>query len=129
MNSPASLQLPPQRRSAAAARAFVSSTLVAWGHVGTVDTVALLVSELVTNSVVHAGTRMEITLDDLGQSVRLCVKDADSRPPVPRRPVSDSLSTGRGLTLIAALSLSWGVERLPGGKRVCCDVAVSENAA
>lgn len=125
----ASLQLPPRRRSAAEARAFVSSTLVAWGHVDSVDTVALLASELVTNSVVHAGTGLEVTLDDLGPSVRLSVQDADTRPPVPRRPVSDSLSTGRGLTLIAALSLSWGVEMLPDGKLVWCEVALSEAAA
>jgi anti-sigma regulatory factor (Ser/Thr protein kinase) len=116
-------------RAPSEARRFVSSLLSGRLQPEDVESAALVVSELVTNAVVHAGTPVEVALELDGRLLRLRVVDGDGRPPVPRRAVSDSLSTGRGLRLLEVLSTRWGVEPLGGpgspGKAVWCELAVS----
>lgn len=124
-----SVRLVAGLRAPADARRFVSSTLS--GRLGRedVESAALLVSELVTNAVVHAGTEVEVQLSLDGRVLRLRVADGDTRPPVPRRAVSDELSTGRGLRLLEVLSTRWGVEATappePRGKAVWCELSVT----
>jgi two-component sensor histidine kinase len=105
------------------------SNLDTWGLAHLADTAALLVSELMTNSVRHArrpcgrliGTRFE----RLESGVRIEVHDAnDSRPE--RREVSAEEESGRGLVLVDALTGGhWGVSARDGvGKMVwavCAD--------
>ena len=69
----------------------------------------LLVSEVVTNVVVHAGTSGEAVLVELPHGVRIAVTDTgrqlpDRRDPTPAEP------DGRGLGIVAMLSRQWGVE-------------------
>jgi serine phosphatase RsbU (regulator of sigma subunit)/anti-sigma regulatory factor (Ser/Thr protein kinase) len=112
----------PDTRSIAAARRFVRDLLVDWGAAGLVDDASLLVSELTTNAVVHAGTPFEVACTDLGDGVRLEVCDhypARGLPAVP--PPSDpTRPAGRGLLLCAALSSAWGVDYSRTTKTVWC---------
>ena len=114
----AHLSLRPERKEVAVARRFVADTLDEWG-VGDLEEVAsLLVSELVTNSVIHAGTDIALTLYSEGPQVRFEVRDGSTHPPVDFN-VPPSSPNGRGVRIVAAMSDDWGVERVPGdGKAV-----------
>jgi anti-sigma regulatory factor (Ser/Thr protein kinase) len=77
--------------------------------------VALIVSELVTNSVVHANVGPDQTLTvecaSLADRLRITVTDPGARlKPHLRRPDHD-VAGGYGLAIVASLSLAWGVVR------------------
>jgi anti-sigma regulatory factor (Ser/Thr protein kinase) len=87
--------------------------------------VRLLVSELVTNAVRHAGAgpagKVQVTLDCCDQGVRVVVAD-DGPGFVPRlahRP--DPPVDGFGLVLVDELADRWGVQR-DGGARVWFEI-------
>jgi anti-sigma regulatory factor (Ser/Thr protein kinase) len=81
----------------------------------------LVVSELVTNSIRHAGLRphdtVTVTVSVTKKRVRVEVMDVGSgfRPPVPK-PVG-----GWGLLLVSELADRWGVEE-GSGTRVWCEM-------
>lgn len=88
------------------------------GSDGDVDTALLLVSELVTNAVLHAKTAIGLTVAQRAGTVRVSVADDSPEGPVRRAATLDSFG-GRGMTLIDTLATRWGVERHPGdGKTV-----------
>jgi two-component sensor histidine kinase len=109
--------------SAAAARQLVTDALGAWDLVQLTDTAALVLSELVSNAVNHArgeGMRVSV-IRRADRRVRLSVIDRDrTRPQV--RPMTPDGEGGRGLVLVNAVSAVWGVDLLPGGKRVWADL-------
>jgi anti-sigma regulatory factor (Ser/Thr protein kinase) len=81
---------------------------------------AVVLSELVTNAVVHArvppGREVHTRFVPLDGGVRIEVHDASDEWPVPRVPDE---SGGYGLTLVSELSSAWGVEKRRGvGKYV-----------
>ena len=127
MNSPArgtassinaSTTLPPDTGSAAQARRFTVDVLQEWGCSELVDTATLLVSELVTNAVLHARSQSHLVLRRT-EDRRLRVEISDSSITAPaRRAYSPDAGTGRGMMLVEALSLRWGSERDDDGKRV-----------
>jgi anti-sigma regulatory factor (Ser/Thr protein kinase) len=85
----------------------------------------LIVSELVTNAIVHAGTRigMRCVLDVSNCSVRIEV--TDMRPeasPVLRPHESGDESGGWGLQFVSTLGSNWGVATSERHKTVWCDV-------
>lgn len=88
----------------------------------------LLVSELVTNSVVHsgmpAGTELTVSVDLTPGMVRLDVEDGGRDGTIaPHRPDCDN-GGGFGLNLVEALSERWGMERVAqGGTRVWAQLA------
>ena len=107
-------------RSVAKARAFAREMLENWDAGDLADSVVLLVSELVTNAVVHAGTtaRLELRLDT--QSVRVEVEDLHPRrvlPMVVDAP-ADEAEDGRGLLITFSLASAWGVDYTAASKRV-----------
>ena len=83
------------------------------------DTAALLVTELVSNAVVHAnGPSLWLTVDETMTDV-LHVAVRDGSQVIPRPQAPDVRRTGgRGLFMVDALSTSWGWEPLGTGKRV-----------
>jgi hypothetical protein len=96
------------------------------------ETVILLVSELVTNAVVHTGCpavlRLVLPAEGPGDTaagamppVRLEVADADCRAPVPRCSEEDETG-GRGLALVDGLADRWGWTREGAGKRIWCEL-------
>jgi hypothetical protein len=99
-----------------AARDFTVGTLQRWGVSGRCEDIALVVSELLANALLHArpapreiGGRWPIQLGLLrpGHCVMCAVADPSTAVPVPRKPDSFG-ETGRGLHVIAALSDHWG---------------------
>jgi anti-sigma regulatory factor (Ser/Thr protein kinase) len=83
--------------------------------------VALVVTELVTNSVKHAGASPELTLDWDGAVLRIEVYDDGAGRPVKRRADATS-SSGRGLALVEAVADRWGVIERQEGKVVWAEL-------
>ncbi|MEG3630858.1 ATP-binding protein [Streptomyces poriticola] len=87
--------------------------------------VELCVSELLTNVIDHVGEGVPVTLRLLqGHDGRTRVEVTDPDPHawlVGRRPGEDD-ETGRGLLLLDALALRWGVWLTPSGKTVWCEL-------
>jgi len=88
------------------------------------DDILLVVSELVTNAMLHTGSRAtELTVAQTGGAIRVEVGDSSSTPPVPASQLPRSDDTqGRGLLLVDAVAEHWGVERDDRGKHVWAEV-------
>jgi anti-sigma regulatory factor (Ser/Thr protein kinase) len=82
---------------------------------GVAEGALIVLSELVTNAVMHTTTDAVVvaTFDD--QRLRLEVHDGDPRGPVA---VARAAAGGFGLTIVAALCDAWGWEPTTFGKRV-----------
>jgi anti-sigma regulatory factor (Ser/Thr protein kinase) len=111
----------PDPVSVADARRFVRQTLVDWDAEAFEYQVSALVTELATNSILHARTSFVVELSYSGHQLRLSVTDGSSRAPL-RKSHSPEATTGRGLELVRALSDSWGVDRQARGKTVWCNI-------
>ncbi|MGY1498744.1 ATP-binding protein [Streptomyces sp. QTS52] len=98
------------------------------------ETLILLVSELVTNAVVHTGCPAVLRLSFAGECgsrsgapgvaggiVRLEVVDLSDCPPVPRHAEGDE-TNGRGLELVDGLADRWGWSAEGVGKRIWCEL-------
>ncbi|MFJ4537835.1 SpoIIE family protein phosphatase [Streptomyces tibetensis] len=133
-----------------AARALVREALAAWTGLGLpgaehltdrlADDVTLVVSELVTNAVVHAGTdvetefRLEGAAGGAPDTTAVVVEVSDhhpSRAPRGGEPETphDTPEYGRGLRLVGALSEAWGVTYRTGRKTVWARLPVGGCAA
>jgi two-component sensor histidine kinase len=84
-----------------------------------VDAATLVVSELVTNAVRHAGTPVSVRVRLLGSRVRLEVGDGDPRLPQPATGTGES---GRGLRLVTAVARAWGARPTSHGKVVWAEL-------
>ena len=111
----ATTTLPPEPMSARACRRFLVSALDEWGADQFADEAVLLLSELVTNAVLHAGTDIEVTIRLDGEVLRVEVRDGDPRLPSVRH-YSLLSGTGRGLALVAETARKWDAEPLPSGQ-------------
>lgn len=99
------------------ARRFVKRALERWGGRNEVELVELLVSELVTNSLVHARSDVEVSVTVASDLARVAVFDSSLEMPVPRTSPPEG-GSGRGLLMLDALASEWGVDLSPGGKSV-----------
>ncbi|MET7294660.1 ATP-binding protein [Streptomyces griseoloalbus] len=136
----ASVTLPSDPASVAAARAHVVDTLVGWGMPGDAelsDTVRLIVSELATNAVQHTfGQSPTFTVDvALVRDERVHIGVTDSHPRLPKRlPAAVQQDNGRGLVIIRWLTAECG-GRLrvrptrEGGKTVSVELPWAVRAA
>lgn len=111
------LDLPPAPEAAAAARRYVRQQLTRWQLEDLLEPVLLLTSELVTNAILHAGTRLTVCVQREGIGVRVEVRDGSTVPPRRRRR-SFTATTGRGVQLLESLSDRWGARTFADGKLV-----------
>jgi hypothetical protein len=112
-----SRRLAPHPTAPRAARDLVSRTLLEWRLSPHIPDAHLVVSELVTNAMIHAGTDIDLTLSEHRRSVRIAVRDHNHDLPVEQHGRSDE--HGRGLAIVAELSTAWGVlPHADGGKVV-----------
>lgn len=127
-----SVRLPSTRRGAHRARTLATAQLDGWGlpH----DTAAHVVAELAANAALHGrvpGRDFRLVLDAGSPGVlRIEVTDARAErlPAVPRDKGEDA-ETGRGLMLVTALALRWGVTSGPfPAKTVWAEVDVKAEA-
>ncbi|MBZ3900693.1 ATP-binding SpoIIE family protein phosphatase [Streptomyces griseiscabiei] len=145
----AHLSLPGGPLAPGAARRFVGAALAEWAELDLPGAAALparlvedalvVVSELVTNAVVHAGTDVDLLCrlgrDDPTAAGWLLVEVSDhhpsravreegaERPYLVERPYGDA-EYGRGLRLVAALSEAWGITYRTGMKTVWARLSV-----
>lgn len=89
--------------------------------------VQTVVSELATNALQAGCGRFTMALDAHHSYLRIAVRDDAPGDPVMQRPSPDR-AHGRGLLIVNALSTRWGVERVPQGKTVWADFALSADA-
>jgi anti-sigma regulatory factor (Ser/Thr protein kinase) len=119
---PAELRSPVSNDPAdvAQARRAVREALRRWELDLDPDVVALLVSELVTNALVHGRPPMELRASRVGGGLRVEVLDGEGERRPRRRSVRPAADDphGRGLTIVSALASRWGTAPSPGGKAV-----------
>jgi PAS domain S-box-containing protein len=110
-------RLPPQPASVGEARRMIRGLLAGSDRDDLVETAVLLVSEVVTNALLHAGTPIDVAarLDDDG--LRVEVGDGSLHLPVRRR-YATTAGTGRGLLMLEQLVDDWGVSQHQRGKTV-----------
>jgi anti-sigma regulatory factor (Ser/Thr protein kinase) len=114
-------RLAPVPESAGHARRSARTMLTDWrlGHL--VEDVDLVVSELVTNALLHGGDGLEapirLELDLSGGRLTCRVVDSSPLPPMPEE-AAETAESGRGLILVEALASEWDWEDLPDGKAV-----------
>ena len=127
--SEASQRFEQDAQSARAARRFVSQVLTGWDddEGDLTDTVTLLVSELVTNAVLHAGSDVEVSVRLTATAARIEVTDASPQAVAPRDATDDE-DSGRGLALVGSLARRWGVRPAPGAARRCGSRSSRERA-
>ncbi|WP_374986013.1 SpoIIE family protein phosphatase [Streptomyces fradiae] len=117
-------RLPREPRSVGRARELARAQLTAWELEPLIDTVELLVSELVTNALRYG--EGEIRLRLLRDRTLVCeVWDAGLVQPRRRR-ARDTDEGGRGLQLVGLLSACWGSRRTPRGKTVWFELALPD---
>lgn len=103
-----------------AARDFTVATVRRWGVPERCSDIAVVVSELLTNALVHALPEsglvqryraIQLGLLQPGPCVLCVVADPSRRPPVPKD-LADLDETGRGLRIVDAFSDRWGYAAL-----------------
>lgn len=114
------LDLAPVPESVSVARRFAREVLATTEAEAEHFHVAeLLVSELVTNAILHARTELQLCLAVDGEQVLVCVADrAADTPALAPQSQSRTRPGGRGLALVADLSKAWGTARYSSGKTV-----------
>ena len=113
---PAEQTLPVDQRAPGAARQFLREASCQTHHARVLDEAELLVSELVTNAVVHGAPPITVSVEcDGTKGLRVAVTDGSDHTPVPREAAPDDES-GRGIYLVDVISDRWGVapNRGPG---------------
>jgi anti-sigma regulatory factor (Ser/Thr protein kinase) len=130
--SRSSIEIPGGDGAPERARRHLLSQLDGWASTREASDAALIVSELVTNSVVHAHVdhcqSLFLDLTTLGDHLRIAVTDHGSHLE-PRIHTDDPLSSGGfGLRLVQELSTAWGVTRQTEGEtRVWCELRLDPN--
>ena len=110
---------PPRPESVRGARRAVRDRLHDMGASAIADDAELVISELVTNALVHAGTDINLACRWVTDGLRVEVGDGSPHHPSARA-YGATASTGRGLGVLGEIAASWGVEEAPPGKIVWC---------
>lgn len=109
--------LPAAASSAAAARKFVARALEDADLLPLRDDALLLVTELVTNSFLHAGTAVTLEVRVEGHTATVAVSDGSRGMPAPSTS-GTGRESGRGLLLVDTLAVAWGTRHDASGKTV-----------
>ncbi|HXH79578.1 PAS domain S-box protein [Nocardioides sp.] len=115
------LNLPAEPMTAGQARRAVRRALEVAGATHLRDVAELVVSELVTNAVVHAGTMVSLRITAEPAALRVEVEDGSVRLPI-RRTWTDTAGTGRGLRIVEEHADRWDAQLTNGGKVVWFEI-------
>lgn len=110
--------LPPTRTAPSQLRRQLHDRFQEWDlPTEAAEEMLLMINELASNVVDHAGTVGHVQVDLDGAALRAAVRDDSPRPPrlLPRDVLA---ARGRGLQMIDALAERWGWERHGSGKTV-----------
>lgn len=128
----AQIVLEPHPSSAAHARRWVKEQLRLLGRDDLVDSAVLATSEVVTNAILHARTRITVrVVGRRGSSrvERVCVSDLSGEPLRAMRDGGEVWSCGRGLRIVSAVTRRWGVDAEHPGKCVWFEPATGQDPA
>ena len=119
----ARLLLPADARAVRTARDYLRDTLAAWNLTAAADTAELVVSELVTNALLHTGSGPALTLrhDTADAVLSVGVEDSSTHHPQPRD-AADEATGGRGLQIVQLVARRWWVTPNGEGKTVWADL-------
>ncbi|MFI0716680.1 ATP-binding protein [Streptomyces inhibens] len=106
------------------ARALTRELLHMWGLHDHVDTMELLVTEVVTNAVRHGRGPLRLTLSARHTTLYCEVEDANPEQPTPHQ-AGEGDESGSGLTLIELVAGSWGSRPTDGGKAVWFELSTA----
>ncbi|MBR7834161.1 ATP-binding protein [Actinospica durhamensis] len=114
----------PVPESAGKARRAARTVLTSWDLHALTEDVDLVVSELVTNALLHTGCGADgalqpvlLELECSSGALTCRVVDSSPLPPLPEQ-ADHNAESGRGLILVEALASAWDWEDLPDGKAV-----------
>jgi anti-sigma regulatory factor (Ser/Thr protein kinase) len=127
MKDATSMKLERTPASAGRARRVTRSMLDGRVSVDAAEIVELLVSEIVTNAILHATSAPELSVMLFDDRVRVEVRDEDDdRAPRLRPSPEPTATSGRGLAIVDALSSAWGIDTQRGiGKCVWFEVGLA----
>ena len=118
----ATWDLPADPAIVADARKQVARRLAGWGLDDAAFITGLVVSELVTNAIRHAGSPIQLRL--IRDRTLICeVSDGSSTAPHLRRARAFD-EGGRGLLLVSQLTQRWGTRQTPHGKTIWAEQAL-----
>lgn len=106
---------PASPRSPSVARGLLREALDAF-PAEVVDTAQILLSELVTNAVVHTQSLLTAQIAVDPPNVKASVEDTSQDQPL-LRAAGPNATNGRGLWLVGSLATAWGWEKTLVGKR------------
>jgi hypothetical protein len=117
------LWLPPEPESARLARDLVDQACHAWQLPQLMDSAGMVMAELATNGIRHAGTNILVTVARRGTGLYLSVRDGDPRLPALIAPAAHVTGQpghddGRGLRMVHASAAAWGARTTGNGKIV-----------
>lgn len=103
-------------------RRFLEQLLPDWGLEALLDDMELLVTEVVTNALVHADTDVDVRLRGYPDHIRVEVRDSNPSPPIimanlgPGDTGDAEAESGRGMLIVDALASAWGSSPAGRGK-------------
>ncbi|MGW0738041.1 ATP-binding SpoIIE family protein phosphatase [Streptomyces sp. NPDC002851] len=105
----------------ASVRHHLNDLLRRWKAESLLDDLQLMLSEVVTNALIHAQSDVDIRLRRHVDGIRVEVQDSSAQPPVPGVIVGDEAmnaeaESGRGLLIVDALATAWGSSPAGRGK-------------
>jgi DNA-binding NarL/FixJ family response regulator len=115
-----SIELPDHASAPRIGRRLIRNLLIHRDRALVAD-VELLVSELITNAIVHASSAPQLEVRLSRQSIRVAVHDAE--PSLPEFRVPDAgRPGGRGMQLLSTLASRWGADHSDTGKVVWFEI-------
>jgi anti-sigma regulatory factor (Ser/Thr protein kinase) len=112
------VEIPANVTAPARARRLCERACRAWSMEGLIAECDLLVSELVTNAVVHGSGPIVLEIGRRDRGVSVSVTDGACTGPVAAQNVLDDAEGGRGLAIVATVAARWGSHRDEQGTRV-----------
>jgi len=125
-------RLAPRPSSVRAARDLVTRACQVWRLSELHRDAALVISELATNAVEHAGTDFVVTASTDSRRLHLAVRDSATHYPHLNKPSNDrqaaSNKRGRGLWIVHQATTAWGAMPTRGGKVVWATVSPASDS-
>ena len=115
--------VPRTRTTPRRARGHVAAYLTAAGRSDLIPSATLIVSELVTNAVVHAGGTIDLRVALTDESLRVDIHDTSDLLPHLRQPDVG----GRGLHIVNAIATNWGVTTDGHGKTTWFELRLTDS--
>ncbi|MFF9105158.1 SpoIIE family protein phosphatase [Streptomyces rubrogriseus] len=118
-------------QAVASVRHHLSGLLPRWKTEALLDDLQLILSEVVTNALIHAQSDVDIRLRRHTAGVRVEVQDNSALPPVPTVIVADEAvnaeaESGRGLLIVDALATAWGSSPAGRGKTTWIEMTLPD---